>query len=143
MDCNRFFDSNNDSINNLRHTFMPCEAKLAESAVIEAYQIIEKKNTFCFSSSFRASERTLAQGRSCGHQGGRVESFPQPGLPRPVEYFNIKVCCLFLIEGLVSNVCGRLRFFAVAIAAAAAIPTGPKEKKLFEIILSKTKNKIY
>lgn len=32
--------------------------------------------------------RTLAQGTSPGHQGGRVDSLPQPGFPRPVvNYF--------------------------------------------------------
>lgn len=45
--------------------------------------------TFCLSSSERASLRTLAQGRSLGHQRGRVDSLPHPGLPRPVEYLSI------------------------------------------------------
>lgn len=46
--------------------------------------------TFCLSSSVRASERTLAHGKSFGHQTGRVDSFPQPGFPLPVEYFSIR-----------------------------------------------------
>lgn len=29
----------------------------------------------------RASIRTLAQGNSFGHQGGRMDSLPQPGFP--------------------------------------------------------------
>lgn len=45
--------------------------------------------TFCFSSSVRASMRTLAHGSSFGHHAGRVDSRPQPGFPRPVEYFSI------------------------------------------------------
>lgn len=46
-------------------------------------------DTFCFSSSVRASIRTLAHGSSFGHHGGRVDSLPHPGFPRPVEYFSI------------------------------------------------------
>lgn len=29
--------------------------------------------------------RTFAQGTSSGHHGGRVDSLPHPGFPRPVE----------------------------------------------------------
>lgn len=36
-----------------------------------------------------------------------------------------RFCWRFRIDGFVSNECGRLRFFADAIAAAAATPTGP------------------
>lgn len=61
----------------------------------KAQKIMDEKQTkeyrtFCFSSSLRASIRTFAQGNSLGHHGGLVDSLPQPGLPRPVEYFNIK-----------------------------------------------------
>jgi len=45
--------------------------------------------TFCLSSSMRTSLRTFAHGMSSGHQIGRHSSLPQPGLPRPVEYFSI------------------------------------------------------
>ncbi len=45
--------------------------------------------TLCFCSSVRTSLRTLAQGMSSGHQMGLQLSFPQPGFPRPVEYFSI------------------------------------------------------
>lgn len=45
--------------------------------------------TRCFCSSVRTSLRTLAHGMSSGHQMGLQLSLPQPGLPRPVEYFNI------------------------------------------------------
>lgn len=38
-----------------------------------------------------------------------------------------RVCCLLRIEGFDSKICGRLRFFPVATAAAAAMPTGPKK----------------
>lgn len=40
--------------------------------------------TLCLSSSGRASILTLAQGTSPGHQGGRVDSLPHPGFPRPI-----------------------------------------------------------
>ncbi|KAG8240337.1 hypothetical protein J437_LFUL000812 [Ladona fulva] len=33
----------------------------------------------------RASILTFAHGSSLGHQGGRVDSLPQPGLPRPTK----------------------------------------------------------
>ena len=46
--------------------------------------------TLAFCSSFLASILTFAQGTCLGHQGGRVQSLPHPGLPRPVLYFNIK-----------------------------------------------------
>ncbi len=41
------------------------------------------------------------------------------------SYLNKRVCCRFRMDGLVSNECGRFRFFPVAIAAAAATPIGP------------------
>ncbi|TNN65192.1 hypothetical protein EYF80_024599 [Liparis tanakae] len=37
----------------------------------------------------RTSLRTLAQGMSSGHHSGLQLSLPQPGFPRPVEYFSI------------------------------------------------------
>lgn len=40
-----------------------------------------------------------------------------------------RVCCLFLMDGLVSNEWGLFRFFAVAIAAAAATPMGPLDRR--------------
>lgn len=45
--------------------------------------------TLCFCSSVRTSLRTLAHGMSSGHHTGLQLSFPQPGFPRPVEYFSI------------------------------------------------------
>jgi len=45
--------------------------------------------TFTLTSSLRSSLLTFDQGTSSGHQTGRVLSFPQPGLPRPVEYLSI------------------------------------------------------
>ena len=42
-----------------------------------------------------------------------------------LNFLSSRVCCLFRIDGLVSKECGRFRFLAEAIAAAAAIPTGP------------------
>lgn len=45
--------------------------------------------TLFLSSSVRASLRTFAHGRSLGHHTGRHSGLPQPGLLRPVEYFNI------------------------------------------------------
>lgn len=45
--------------------------------------------TLCFCSSVRTSLRTLAQGMSSGHHTGLQLSLPQPGFPRPVEYFSI------------------------------------------------------
>lgn len=45
--------------------------------------------TRCFCSSVRTSLRTLAHGMSSGHQMGLQLSLPQPGFPRPVEYFSI------------------------------------------------------
>lgn len=41
-----------------------------------------------------------------------------------------RVCCRLRIDGFVSNECGRLRFFAVAIAAAAATPIGPVQREI-------------
>ena len=38
----------------------------------------------------RTSLRTFAHGMSDGHQIGRHSSLPHPGLPRPVEYFNMR-----------------------------------------------------
>lgn len=46
-------------------------------------------HTRCFCSSVRTSLRTLAHGMSSGHQMGLQLSLPQPGFPRPVEYFSI------------------------------------------------------
>lgn len=37
-----------------------------------------------------------------------------------------RVCWRLRIDGFVSNECGLLRFLAVAIAAAAATPIGPR-----------------
>lgn len=37
-----------------------------------------------------------------------------------------RVCCLLRIDGFDSKMCGLLRFFPVATAAAAAMPTGPE-----------------
>ena len=45
--------------------------------------------TLCFCSSVRTSLRTFAHGISSGHQMGLQLSLPQPGFPRPVEYFSI------------------------------------------------------
>ena len=42
------------------------------------------QDTFCFSSVFRASIRTLAQGTPLGHHTGFVVSLPHPGFPLPV-----------------------------------------------------------
>ncbi len=49
-----------------------------------------------------------------------------------IIHLSNRVCCLLRIEGFDSKICGRLRFFPVATAAAAAMPTGPKkgEKKV-------------
>lgn len=63
--------------------------------------------TFCFSSSERASIRTLAQGKSLGHQGGLVLSLPHPGLPLPnkmnkiIIKKNIKYIIL-LLQGMLN-----------------------------------------
>jgi hypothetical protein len=38
-----------------------------------------------------------------------------------------RFCWRFLIEGFVSNECGRFRFFDDVIAAAAATPTTPDD----------------
>ncbi len=53
------------------------------------YVLWAPNTTLCFCSSVRTSLRTLAQGMSSGHQMGLQLSFPQPGFPRPVEYFSI------------------------------------------------------
>ena len=47
-------------------------------------------NCLLFSSSLLASILTFCQGTCFGHHGGLVLSLPQPGLPRPVLYFNIR-----------------------------------------------------
>lgn len=41
------------------------------------------------------------------------------------SFLNSLFCCLFLMDGLVSNEWGRFLFFDDTIAAAAATPTGP------------------
>ena len=46
------------------------------------------------------------------------------------SYRNNRVCCLFLIDGFVSNECGLFLFFPVAIAAAAATPMGPAKDQI-------------
>ena len=45
-------------------------------------------------------------------------------------YLNNLVCCRFLMEGFVSNECGRFLFLLDAIAAAAATPIGPETNQL-------------
>ena len=42
-----------------------------------------------------------------------------------LAYLSSRVCCLFLLDGLVSKWCGCFRFLPEAIAAAAATPMGP------------------
>ena len=61
--------------------------KLINVIKVHDFKIV---GTFVFSSSFLASILTFAQGTCLGHHGGLVVSFPHPGLPRPVLYFNIK-----------------------------------------------------
>jgi hypothetical protein len=52
---------------------------------------------------------------------GKPESQGTPTL----SFLSNRFCCLFLIEGFVSNECGLFLFLEDAIAAAAATPTGP------------------
>lgn len=51
-----------------------------------------------------------------------------------LNFLNSLFCCLLRILGFVSKLCGLFRFFAEAIAAAAATPTGPMKYHFFLLV---------
>jgi hypothetical protein len=49
-----------------------------------------------------------------------------------LNFLNSLFCCRLRILGFVSKLCGRFRFFAETMAAAAATPTGPTHKTVLK-----------